>query len=72
MSSQVGYRPASAGVLYRRLAMKVTVFVATFGALLPTLTACGGSPGPSYYVAAGGSGPSRAVVLIQWSPLEGG
>ena len=40
-------------------------------AMLPVVAACGGSPGPSYYVYAGGSGQSRAVMLIQWSAPQG-
>jgi hypothetical protein len=51
--------------------MKMGVLAAISAAFLPVLAACGGSPGPAYYVYAGGSGQSRAVVLVEWSAPEG-
>jgi hypothetical protein len=46
--------------------MKIRTLAVAFAVVLPALAACGGSPGPAYYVYAGGAGQSRAVVLIQW------
>ena len=51
--------------------MRVRILAMIPAALLPMLAGCGSSPGPSYYVYAGGSGHSRAVMLIQWSPPQG-
>jgi hypothetical protein len=51
--------------------MKLGILAALSAALLPVLTACGGSSGPAYYVYAGGSGQGRAVLLVEWSAPQG-
>ena len=51
--------------------MRVTVLAAVGAAVLATVAACGGSAGPSYYVYSGGSGQSRAVLLVEWSKPQG-
>lgn len=51
--------------------MKIGILAAILAALLPVIAACGGSPGPAYYVYAGGSGQSRAVLLVEWGAPQG-
>jgi hypothetical protein len=52
--------------------MKIVILAVISAALLPAIAACGGSAGPAYYVYAGGSGQSRAVLLVEWGAPQGG
>jgi hypothetical protein len=51
--------------------MKIGILAALSAAFLPVLAACAGSPGPAYFVYAGGSGQGRAVLLVEWSAPQG-